>query len=95
MCCNEIVEKTINLGSEHDDDLRRRPKKALEALGASKTDYSWGVVGSQVVETLDVIIGGEKLHIEAETCMGLKVSGQAESVDKVPALVLSVRPKSS
>lgn len=82
-----MTEKTVSLGSEHDDDLRRRLKNVLAALSARKTDSSWGHYGSQMVETLDVIIGGLEFHIETETYMGQTLSGPTELIDRIADIV--------
>ena len=84
---NDKIEKTVILGLEWDNDLRGKLKEALNGLGAGITDHSWGVVGSQEVETLDVIIGDSELHVEAETYLGLTLSGPPDLVDKVAKLV--------
>lgn len=79
--------KTVTLGSETDDALRRRLGRALKHMGADVTGDSWGLGGSQVLETLNVMIGGQALRIEAETYMGLSLTGPTDLVDRIAAAV--------
>lgn len=75
---------TIVLGDEFDDDLRARLMKALHALGAVPVgDAQRFIAGSQELEQIDVSIGGRKLHVEAETFIGLSISGPNDLVQRV------------
>ena len=71
----QLERETVVLGEEHDDRLREVLGKVLKGLGATQRSSSWGLGGSQVVESLDVILDGELLHVEAETYMGLSITG--------------------
>ncbi len=68
--------KTIMLGNEYDDALRDALRAVLLELGASWGASTWGVGGSQMVETVEVIIDGGRLLVEAETYMGLSITGE-------------------
>jgi hypothetical protein len=76
-------QMTIRLGDEFDEALRDALRAALMALGASAGGRSWGVAGSQELEALEVTIDGERVIVEAETYMGLSVSGRREVVQRV------------
>jgi hypothetical protein len=82
-----INTKTVILGPEYDQELRKRLSAVLATLGAKIDDRSWGVGGSQEVMEIDATVLDSTLHIEAETYIGLSISGVEELVDKVIALV--------
>jgi hypothetical protein len=79
--------KTVILGPEYDQELRSRLGNVLSSLGAIIDDSSWGVGGSQEIMELEATISGTTLHIEAETYIGLSISGAEEIVDRIAALV--------
>jgi hypothetical protein len=71
---------TLHLGSETDATARRRLKAALRAVNAKKLSNSWGVFGSQEVVGHDYRIGSSIVRVEAETDMGISVSGDDAAV---------------
>ena len=76
------------LGDEFDDVLRTKLLTALNHLGAVQigvTDRA--VVGSQDMERLAVDIAGRTLNVEAETYIGLSISGPEDLVQEVRSLV--------
>ncbi len=76
------------LGDEFDDSLRGKLMDALRSLGAVQAGGgNRFVVGSQDLDDLDVLIDERSLHIEAETYIGLSISGPADLVEKVRFLV--------
>lgn len=80
---------TVVLGDEFDDSLRKNLMDVLQELGAlqaGKGDRL--VVGSQDLEELEVTIDGHNLRVEAETYVGLSISGPADLVEQVRRLVL-------
>lgn len=79
--------KSIVLGSEHDLVLRAALLRVLHGIGASPLDRSSGVAGSQLLETFRVAVGEQSLLVEAETYIGLSISGAADLVDHVAKLV--------
>lgn len=85
--------KTVILGPEHDDTLRSVLVDALRELGATQQDHSWGLAGSQELEKLDILLEGETITIEAETFIGLSISGEPSLVDKIEALVRARMPQ--
>lgn len=74
---------TLILGDENDDSLREVLKEVLDGLGASLLRKDWGVGGSQVVETYELAIDGERVVVEAETYVGLSISGPWSLVRRV------------
>lgn len=88
MASNATNQVTVVLGDEFDDSLRAKLMDVLRGLGAVQSGGSDRfVVGSQDLENLDVLIDGRSLHIEAETYVGLSISGHADLVERVRRLV--------
>jgi hypothetical protein len=86
---------TIRLGDEFDDALRDAVRTALVEMGAVPGAASWGLGGSQEIETLQAVIDGERVIVEAETYAGLTVTGAEATVRRVAAAVRAVlgRPR--
>jgi hypothetical protein len=82
------VKKKLVLGDEYDDALRQALMDCLAALGADITARQWGLGGSQIIETTKITLGKDLLVVEAETYVGLSISGEARVVDRVAAIVL-------
>lgn len=76
-------KKTIVLGDEYDDVLRDALCAVLMRNGAVGVDKSWGVGGSQEIETLTVKLGGDLIAIESETFVGLTVAGPNAVVEDI------------
>lgn len=75
---------TAILGDEYDDQLRARLLAALRRMGAVASDSSSrSLAGSQEIEAFDVTIDGRPIHIEAETYIGLSVSGPQDIVNRI------------
>lgn len=82
------TQSSVVLGDEFDDFLRGKLVDVLRKLGAvSLRGSDRSVVGSQDLEELDVVIDGRNLHVEAETYVGLSISGPADLVEQVRQLV--------
>lgn len=79
--------KSVVLGPEHDQRLRSILQDVLQAIASSTSRYEWGVAGSQELETIDVEIDGRQLHVEAETYIGLCVTGPVDLVDRITAML--------
>lgn len=86
MASNQIESK-VTLGDEFDDELREKLMRVLKDLGATAGDSSRLVAGSQDIEEFDALISGKKIHVEAETYVGLTVSGPNDIVEKIQTLV--------
>lgn len=83
---------TVILGDEFDDGLRVKLLEALRQLGAITTNPASKVLaGSQELEELDVQVDGELLHIEAETYIGLSISGASELVQQVQKVMSTLK----
>jgi len=80
-------QKKVTLGPEYDQATREALRRVLSSLKATSAGTSWGVAGSQEVETSDVFVGSSQLTIESETYIGLTITGDAELVDTVAGLV--------
>ncbi|HWU77784.1 MAG TPA: hypothetical protein VN043_14885 [Rhodanobacter sp.] len=79
----------VVLGNEHDEVLRECVMRVLQSLGGSVVDRSTGIGGSQEIETLKVDLHGDMLVVEAETFVGLGISGPTRLVQKIARLVES------
>jgi len=81
------VKKKLVLGNEYDDALRQAVLDCLAAMGADIAARQFGFGGSQIIETMKVTLGKDLLLLEAETYVGLSVSGEARIVDRLASMV--------
>jgi hypothetical protein len=79
--------KTVILGDEYDDALRTRLFDVLRGLGAQMSAGERALAGSQDLETCRLRLDGAEVVVEAETYIGLSLSGPADIVDKVTAAI--------
>lgn len=84
--------KTIVLGAEHDDVLFARLVAALQKKGATRRSGEHFVVGSQELDLFEVDISGDLVKVESETFMGLSITGPAELVEELAAMVRAEEP---
>jgi hypothetical protein len=77
---NNDNSQTIVLGPEYDEKLRAALKEVLRSMGARQASKLPWVPD---LEMMVVEIGGQALKVEAETYMGLSISGPALLVNKV------------
>lgn len=82
-----MTEKTVILGPEYDEALQTAVVDAVQALGGVLTRDDWGVGGSQELSTRVFRLDGREATVEAETYVGLSVSGDADLVDRIVARV--------
>lgn len=75
--------KTVILGDEYDETLREALRTVLLRNGAISTDKSWGVGGSQEIETVKVKLGDDLITIESETFVGLTITGSSRIVESL------------
>ncbi|MBE7372942.1 hypothetical protein [Pseudomonas lopnurensis] len=80
--------ETIILGDEYDDALRDALRAVLLRNGAVGINKSWGVGGSQEIESLVIRLGSDLITIESETFVGLTIAGPKVVVEDI---VLQVR----
>lgn len=81
------------LGDEYDDELRDVVLDVLREMGAHPTSKSSAVGGSQDLETRSFQLGESRVVVEAETYVGLSISGDSTLVQEVAARVRKRRPK--
>ena len=74
---------TLVLGDEYDHALIARTWSVLAAMGARRVDALGFVAGSQEVSIQIWDLGGATLRFEAETYMGLTVSGERKVVQRL------------
>ncbi|HET8897177.1 MAG TPA: hypothetical protein VFN09_00145 [Rhodanobacteraceae bacterium] len=68
-------DTTLILGDEFDDRLREALRVVLSRRGVDGCTSSWAVAGSQEIEEVAVLVDGCPVRIEAETFVGLSLSG--------------------
>jgi hypothetical protein len=85
------VKKTLVLGAEYDDGLRRTLMDCLAELGADVAARQWGLGGSQTMETTRVYVGKDLVVVESQTYVGLTLKGEARLVDRLASMVASRR----
>lgn len=78
---------TLILGDEFDERLRDALMDVLAEMGANITDKSFGVGGSQELESLVVDVVGKSVIVEAETYVGISITGESTLVDQIAEMV--------
>ena len=87
-------QKTQILGAEYDDTLCEALLRVLMQLGAERLSHNWGVAGSQELESLEVLVGGDRILIEAETYIGLSICRPVEVVERIGGMVAAAMKQS-
>ena len=87
-------QKTQILGAGYDDTLCEALLRVLMQLGAERLSHNWGVAGSQELESLEVLVGGDRILIEAETYIGLSICGPVEVVERIGGMVAAAMKQS-
>jgi len=77
----------VVLGDEYDECLRETLKAVLVDINADHGASRWGVGGSQEIDRVELRIDGEPLVVEAETYIGLTISGDRALTARVKSLV--------
>jgi len=77
------MTKTVNLGPEYDEALQRAVLSVLREMGASLDESSWGMGGSQELVTRRATLNGSAISLEAETYIGLTVTGDDIVVEEI------------
>jgi hypothetical protein len=75
--------KTVTIGNEFDPNVRAVLEDVLREFGAKKLGGNYGVAGSQELFLLQVEIDGEPIDVEAETFVGLSITGNGRVVDNI------------
>jgi hypothetical protein len=73
----------VTLGDEYDNELRDTLRTVITKHGGVSVDKSWGVGGSQEIEALAIRLGSDLITIEAETFVGLTVTGPKALVEEI------------
>lgn len=77
------MEKSINVGEEDDDAMLDRVVKVLQDMGAQHVSTDRVMGGSQDLQTLRVDLDGQTIVVEAETYIGITVTGNDVLVDEI------------
>lgn len=77
------MTKTVILRQEHDQNLRDTLMHVLRQLGASLISRNRAVAGSQEIETVLLQLAGQEITIEAETYVGLSITGDEKTVHEI------------
>jgi hypothetical protein len=88
---SEKKQVTAVLGDEYDLPLRQELIEVLQSLSGLQIDSQWSVAGSQELDCFTVEIFGSNLVVEAETYIGLTITGPEEIVAKVQRALGSKR----
>jgi hypothetical protein len=78
------------LGAEHDVALTNATIQALREHGADEEDRNWALAGSQEINTVRFSIKGSPLILEAETYVGLSLTGEALIVEAIASRVRDI-----
>lgn len=73
----------ICLGAEYDEALRDAVLAVFAELGAPLTRTLDGIGGSQEVVVMEAKVDGETIVVEAETYIGLTISGEKQTVERL------------
>ena len=84
---DQVMTKTVILGPEYDERLQATVMDVMLALGASIDDRTGAIAGSQEIETVRARLAGQEITIEAETYVGLSITGGEKAVDDIAARV--------
>ncbi len=85
------ADKSVVLGDEFDEDLRKAVLDVLREMGATEKSSDRGVGGSQEVETSVFDVKGKPLVVEAETYEGLSIRGDEALVTDIEERVKAKR----
>jgi hypothetical protein len=77
------MTRTVILGTEFDEPLRRILAEVMRELGARTLDTGWGVGGSQELATAKIEIRGKVVDVESETYVGLSITGDEDLIDEI------------
>jgi hypothetical protein len=88
-----VPVETWRAGPEYDNAIQRRLKAVLLELGFRPSNRWWGVGGSQEVSHWEFSGTLGKLTVEAETYIGLTITGHDAAVSVVRARMESMTVK--
>jgi hypothetical protein len=84
---NQSNRRVIVLSPEYDKNTRNALQSILAELGATLSTGQWNIGGSQEIESISAILCGQEIIVEAETFIGLTITGEDEIVTSVANLV--------
>ena len=79
--------KRLILGDEYDEELWATLGAVLKGLGGVVGQEWHGTGGSQEIDHFVVAVGDQEVVVEAETFVGITVSGPPDLVDELQRLV--------
>ncbi|OWV73000.1 hypothetical protein ATY77_08320 [Rhizobium sp. R634] len=78
-----LMTVTVILGPEYDKTLRTTVMDVMGQLGASVESRIWSVAGSQEIETVQARLAGQQIIIEAESYIGLSITGDEDMINEI------------
>jgi hypothetical protein len=82
-----IPVKTVVLGSEDDEHLRRNLNEVVLSMGAKQLMHECSLGGSQAFERIEAEVRSRRLYIDARTNAGLSICGPIDLVDEIHGMV--------
>ena len=73
--------KTIVLGDDFDQRLRRALREVMREMGAKTLEKSWDVAGAVELATAKLELQGKIVDVESENYSGLSIIGDENQVD--------------
>jgi hypothetical protein len=78
-----VPREIWNASAEYDQVVATRLRSVLDALGYRAQTKWWGVGGSQEVTHVELSGPRGRIEVEAETYVGLTVSGDVDAVAEI------------
>ena len=78
-----MPQTTVSLGSEFDIDLRRALRDVLEDMEAVGDEGWWRVGGIHDVSLAEIRVGSDLLTLEAESYVGLTMTGPEDLINRI------------
>jgi hypothetical protein len=75
--------KTIVLGNDFDQRLRRALREVMREMGAKTLEKSWDVAGAVELATAKLELQGKIVDVESENYSGLAIIGDENQVDEI------------
>jgi hypothetical protein len=75
--------KTIVLGNDFDQRLRRALREVIREMGAKTLEKSWDVAGAVELATAKLELQGKIVDVESENYSGLAIIGDENQVDEI------------
>lgn len=80
-------EKTVVIGTEGDEHLRRTLDEVLLRMGGKPFMHEWAGGGGRGLERVGVEVRKRRLVIDVETSVGLTLYGPSDLVEEVHGMV--------